>query len=301
MIEQTAQADGIESVVAALGLGKPAKKKRKASAKKKPAAKKATAKKKPAAKKATAKKATAKKATAKKKPAAKKKAVAKKPAAKKATAKKATAKKATAKKKPAAKKATAKKKPVAKKKAVAKKPAAKKKVAAKKAPAKKAAKRKVAKKAVAKKPAAKKKAVAKKAPAKRKAVKKTTAKKGAKTVKKLQDEPAVSNKLLTNTGSSKTTSTSASFNNGIEGLSTAFVSYAQNQLEETMLAIQHLLNCRTLEEMAEVQSQFMHDSFDRFIAETSKMAQTTANLAKESAVPFSDQMEDMMNRMSRAA
>jgi RNA polymerase-binding transcription factor DksA len=101
--------------------------KKKAPAKKKPAArKKAPAKKKPAARK---------KAPAKKKPVAKKRA----PAKKKAVAKK----KAPAKKKAVAKKkAAAKKKAPAKKKAVAKKKAPAKKAAAKEVPAKKAKKAK---------------------------------------------------------------------------------------------------------------------------------------------------------------
>jgi histone H1/5 len=133
--------------------------KKKAPAKRKPAAKK------PAAKKAAAKKPAAKKAAAKKKPAAKKaaakKPAAKKPAAKKAAAKKPAAKKAAAKK-PAAKKAAAKK-PAAKKVAAKRKPAAKK-AAAKKPAAKKAGRKPAAKKA-GRKPAAKKAA----APRRRKA------------------------------------------------------------------------------------------------------------------------------------
>lgn len=229
MLEETAQADGILSAIAA-----PAKK---------PAAKKKKAKK---AKKATAKKPAAKKAkkAAKKKPAAKKKA-AKKPAKKKAAKK------------------------------VAKKPAKKK--AAKKA-AKKPAKKKVAKKAAKK-------------PAKKKAAKKTAKKKS---VKKPNDGAAVNLKVFTTTASSKAEQSPASVKKGIEAMGSSLVNFAQDQIEETVLTAQQLLNCRSLEDLATVQTKFVKQSFDRLVKQANKMAQSTANLAKTAAAPLSDRMERFM-------
>ena len=226
---------------------------------------------------------------------------AKKPAAKKKKAKK--AKKATAKK-PAAKKAkkAAKKKPAAKKKA-AKKPAKKKaakkvvKKAAKK-PAKKKAAKKTAKKA-AKKPAKKKaaKKTAKKAakkPAKRKASK------AKKSVKKPKDGAAVNLKVFTTTASSKAGQSATTFKNGIQTLGSSLVSFAQDQLQESVLTAQQLMNCRSLEDVATVQTKFVKQSFDRLVKQANKMAQTTATFAKGAAEPLSDRMESLFNKYRAA-
>lgn len=233
-----------------------------------------------------------------KKPAAKKAKAKKKPAAKKATAKKPAAKKkAAAKKKPAAKKAVAKKKPAAKKKAAAKKPAAKKAVkkTVKKAAKKPAAKK--AKKAVAKKPAAKKavKKTAKKAtkkPAAKKA-KKAGRPKAKKSVKKLNDAAAVNLKVFTSPASSKAEQSSSSVKKGIENLGSSLMSFAQDQLQETVLTAQQLMNCRSLEDVTAVQSQFVKQSFERLVKQASKMAQSSANIAKTAAEPLSNRMQSL--------
>lgn len=77
------------------------------------------------------------------------------------------------------------------------------------------------------------------------------------------------------------------------------MNYAQTQIEDTVNTAQNLLACRTLEEMANLQAQFLQQSFDRLVNEASKIAQTTANLAKETAVPLNDEMERMMQNMSK--
>lgn len=202
-------------------------------------------------------------------------AAAKKPAAKKKKAKK--AKKAKAAKKPAAKKAKKAGRPKKAKKAAAKKPAAKKAV-------KKTAKKKTAKKA-AKKPAKK---TAKKA-AKKPAKKKKAAKK--KSVKKPNDGAAVNLKVFTTTASSKAEQSSSSVKKGIETLGSSLMSFAQDQMQETVQTAQQLLNCRSLEDVATVQTKFVKDSFDRLVKQANKMAQTTANMAKGAATPLSDRME----------
>jgi len=84
-------------------------------------------------------------------------------------------------------------------------------------------------------------------------------------------------------------------------MSNAFISFAQTQVEETMRTAEALLQCRTLEDMTNVQTQFMQQSFDRFLAEANKLAQSTASLAKDTANPLRDQMERFVERMSRAA
>lgn len=126
------------------------------------------------------------------------------------------------------------------------------------------------------------------------------AKKGASSArKKLQDEVAANNPLFAHATSSQIDQASASFHKGIEGLGNTFMTYAQTQMEETVTTAQKLLSCRSIEEMADLQAQFMQQSFDRLVNEASKIAQTTANLAKETAVPLNDEMERLVQNMNR--
>ena len=175
----------------------------------------------------------------------------------------------------------------------AKKPAAKKKKAkkAKKATAKKPAAKK-AKKAAKKKPAAKKKAAKK--PAKRKASK------AKKSVKKPKDGAAVNLKVFTTTASSKAGQSATTFKNGIQTLGSSLVSFAQDQLQESVLTAQQLMNCRSLEDVATVQTKFVKQSFDRLVKQANKMAQTTATFAKGAAEPLSDRMESLFNKYRAA-
>ena len=92
-----------------------------------------------------------------------------------------------------------------------------------------------------------------------------------------------------------------SFNAEAEALNASLLSYAQEQIEETVSATQQLLNCRTLEDVAMVQTQYMQQSFDRFIKESSKLTQEAANLAKNTASPIKDQIEDFVQKMTKAA
>jgi phasin family protein len=70
-------------------------------------------------------------------------------------------------------------------------------------------------------------------------------------------------------------------NTGLEDLNSSFMTYAQDQMEQTVSATHELLNCRSLEDITQVQTRFVQESFDRFVRETSKLAQAAANLTKD--------------------
>jgi phasin family protein len=92
-----------------------------------------------------------------------------------------------------------------------------------------------------------------------------------------------------------------SFNSGTEALNASLLAYAKNQIEETVSATQKLLNCRSLEDAAQVQTQYMQQSFDRLVKEASKLAQSSANMAKNTASPIKDQIENFVQKMTRTA
>lgn len=91
--------------------------------------------------------------------------------------------------------------------------------------------------------------------------------------------------------------TSTPFHKGLEGVSRTFLNYAQTQIEDMVQTVQSLFACRSLDELNAVQERFMQQSFDRLVNEASKIAQTTATLAKDAVVPLNDEMENMAQKM----
>lgn len=87
-----------------------------------------------------------------------------------------------------------------------------------------------------------------------------------------------------------------SLNTGIETFGKTFNNYAREQIEKTVHTAQQLLNCRTLEDVKALQSQFMQQSFDRLVKEASKMTQTAVHLAKDTVEPLSNRMENLFKK-----
>lgn len=121
---------------------------------------------------------------------------------------------------------------------------------------------------------------------------------GAKANAKASSRNTAGNNPFTQAGNAAFGKNANTFNKGLEGLSASFMKYAQSQMEENVQAAQQLLNCRSIEDMTNVQTQFIQQSFDRFIQQTNKMAQSAANLAKESAEPINAKFEGFMQKMS---
>jgi uncharacterized protein YukE len=187
--------------------------------------------------------------------------------------------------------------------APAKKPAAKKK-RGRPAAKKKAAKKPAAKKAKAKKPAKKKaakKAAPKKAKAKKAAKKKAPKKAKKAKAKKPNDGVVTGRKGSVAATSSQLENASSSIKKSLSSFGAAFNGYAQEQYQDAVATAQQLLNCRTLEDMATLQSQFVQTSFDRLIKQANKLTQSAANAAKEKSGSMNNQLEQFVQRFYRAA
>lgn len=76
-----------------------------------------------------------------------------------------------------------------------------------------------------------------------------------------------------------------------------FASFAQAQLDDLIHTFKRLFASRDMDELSRIQAEFMQQSFDRLVGEASKIAQTTANLAKDTVVPLNDEMENMVQKL----
>jgi phasin family protein len=92
-----------------------------------------------------------------------------------------------------------------------------------------------------------------------------------------------------------------SFKQDTGALGSAFMSYAQEQIEDAVQTAQQLLNCRTLEDMAALQTRYVQQSFDRFVKKANTLTQTAANKAKDRSGALNNQWEQFVQRITRAA
>lgn len=65
-----------------------------------------------------------------------------------------------------------------------------------------------------------------------------------------------------------------SISDGMNAFGAAMSSYAQEQMDDTVAAAQRLLNCRTLEDMATVQSQYVQHSLQRLVKQANNLSQS---------------------------
>lgn len=74
---------------------------------------------------------------------------------------------------------------------------------------------------------------------------------------------------------------------GLEVLGQEVATYTRDSLTAGVAAARQLAECETLEQALDHQSAFAKTSFDRFVAETARLSDISATLAKDSLQPLS--------------
>ena len=81
----------------------------------------------------------------------------------------------------------------------------------------------------------------------------------------------------------------------LSALNERFVSYAREQIQETVSLTQSLFNCRNFSDLARAHTQYVQNSFDRTVREANLITQDAALLARDVGGPMRDHMEKWTN------
>jgi phasin family protein len=76
------------------------------------------------------------------------------------------------------------------------------------------------------------------------------------------------------------------FAKGIESLSKEVVSLAQSSLESSTAATKAIFAAKTLKDVVELQADFAKTSFEKLVANSTKIGEMTVKLATDSAAPI---------------
>lgn len=84
-----------------------------------------------------------------------------------------------------------------------------------------------------------------------------------------------------------------------EQLGRAIAGFTQSSLEIGAQAGQALLGVKTLRDLVEVQSEFARNSFDHFVAGTSKISDMTVKVANEALEPINQCMNESIDKATK--
>lgn len=62
--------------------------------------------------------------------------------------------------------------------------------------------------------------------------------------------------------------------------------YAKRSFEQGTAALERLLGAKTVEKVLEIQTEYVKSAYEGFVAQSTKMGELYANLAREVAAPF---------------
>jgi phasin family protein len=73
---------------------------------------------------------------------------------------------------------------------------------------------------------------------------------------------------------------------GAQAIAAEVVDYSRKSAESSAAAWEKLLNAKSIEKAAEVQTEFLKLSYENFVAEATKLSELYVDLAKEAYRPF---------------
>jgi phasin family protein len=73
---------------------------------------------------------------------------------------------------------------------------------------------------------------------------------------------------------------------GVQAIAASAVDYTKKSLEQGTEALQKMLSARSVERAFEIQSDYVKTAYETFIAESNRMSELYADLAKEVYRPF---------------
>ncbi len=87
---------------------------------------------------------------------------------------------------------------------------------------------------------------------------------------------------------------------GMEDVFKTCIQMAQTSAEKNAQGFKSLLGCRTLSELTEANNRLAQQSFDDFMATTTRLSELTVKLASEAFEPINDQMNRSIRKVSDA-
>lgn len=78
---------------------------------------------------------------------------------------------------------------------------------------------------------------------------------------------------------------------GMQDISWLWVQYTQNSLNMGLLAASRMMGCRTIEELLELQRDFLKDSVDGFLRESARLLEMTSNIAGDTINPIAERIQ----------
>jgi len=80
--------------------------------------------------------------------------------------------------------------------------------------------------------------------------------------------------------------TAGSFQKGIQAIATAFGDYTKKSFEDGNAYAEKLAGVKSLDKAIEVQTEYAKSAYETFVAESQKIGQLYADLAKQAYKPF---------------
>ena len=71
-----------------------------------------------------------------------------------------------------------------------------------------------------------------------------------------------------------------------QAIASEFADYSKKSFEESTAALEKLMGAKSLEKAMEVQSEYLKSSYEEFVAQSTKLGELYAGLAKEAYKPF---------------
>ena len=84
---------------------------------------------------------------------------------------------------------------------------------------------------------------------------------------------------------------------GFQAIATAYGDYTKKSFEDTKSFVEKLSGVKSLDKAIEVQTEYAKTAYETFVAESQKIAELYANLAKQTFKPF----EGMVAKFTPAA
>lgn len=76
------------------------------------------------------------------------------------------------------------------------------------------------------------------------------------------------------------------FTKGYQAIATAYADYSKKSFEDTSAYVEKLSGVKSLEKALELQTEFTKSAYETFVAESKKITELYADLAKEAYKPF---------------
>ena len=76
------------------------------------------------------------------------------------------------------------------------------------------------------------------------------------------------------------------FQSGVQAIATAYADYSKKSFEDTKSFVEKLAGVKSLDKAVEVQTEYAQTAYETFVAESQKIAQLHADLAKQAFKPL---------------